>query len=84
MNEMCSYYGKKTEVTEYLGLSGRVSPKLVKCPECGRKLKQKISACCTVAREVTYSIPQHKVKGWYKTRIANRKNSRDKVAGIRN
>ena len=61
---------------------GSIPTKRAVCPQCGRRVKLHIGfchdGCCVV-----YTMPQHKVKGWYKLNKVKRKNSRDKVGGIR-
>lgn len=69
MNEMCSHYGEKTKVTVKAGIGPDPVSKRVKCPECGRRVKQRIVPCSCghiYACEWTISIPPHKIKGWYK------------------
>lgn len=43
---------------------GSIKPKILKCPECGRKVKQRVGfchdGCC-----VLYWMPPHKRKGWF-------------------
>ncbi len=84
MNEMCSHYGKKTEVTVQAGVAPAPVAKRVKCPECGRKVKQRIVPCtCGFddACEFTISIPPHKVKGWFKKEKTKKKHK--ETTGIR-
>ncbi len=52
---------------------GTIPSKKVKCPECGRRVKQRIifchDGCCVI-----YVMPRHKRRGWQKM---NKTHSRD-------
>lgn len=54
---------------------GQVPTKKVECPECGRRVKQRISfchdGCCVI-----YSMPRHKRKGWQKKPKTGSKDKR--------
>lgn len=78
MNKMCTYDGKQSSVTVYGPFWEPIRCKIIKCSECGRKLRQRVSHCgCGFddACYVIYCLPPHKVKGWFKKK--NKKQSKD-------
>ena len=69
MSKMCSHSGVVETVTCGPGKREPVKTRKIKCPECGRKVKLRAKPCSCgfeYACWVTYSIPEHKVKGWWK------------------
>lgn len=59
--ELCPCQGIEVEITN--------NKKRVRCPECGRRMIAKTTACgCGRGCEcwIKYTIPPHKPKEWYK------------------
>jgi len=64
MNKMCTYNGTSEMIDE-----PKDAPKFVRCPECGRRLKPRLSDCHWPGPGEPcwhWNIPPHKVKGWWK------------------
>lgn len=71
---MCSYNGKWVSSWIWVHHKKKVPKKILKCPECGRKLLQKVKD--DGDGELFYVFPKHKVKGWWK-KGKKKKTSRD-------
>jgi len=83
MSEICPYVGWRGEPLNSWGRhrESGVEQKRVRvtCPECGRRMIGWMAVCddgCCVR----YTVPRHKVKGWWKK---GKKKSRDRSANGR-
>lgn len=73
-DKMCPHYDKmgttayrrdQEKTFGHMKPQGKVAPKRVTCPKCGRRIMARVSVDHD-GINLIYSIPPHKKKGWWK------------------